>query len=426
MSSSPDPNSTPPSPSVQDDGGPVASADADVLDDEPRNLILSIISQLRPGVNLSRIPLPTFILEPRSMLEKLTDFMAHGELLIQVPKIPDPLDRMVGIVKWYLSGFYIRPQGVKKPYNPILGEIFRCSWRNEEGGSQDKASVTHYVAEQVSHHPPVSALYICNRKEGFVINGSIHPRSKFLGTSAVSIMEGEAVVTLLAFDEEYTITFPSAYARGILFGTLLMELCGSVTITCPKNNLKTEIEFKAKSFWGGEYNVISGKIKNTNKGDTLYSIAGKWDSIINITHSKSKQTSVLWEVPKGARRLPRFVRPLDEQEQNESQRLWIAVTEAIKKKDQKIATDEKTKLEEAQRAGVKERAEKGTAWVPRLFTTPDNGTAWEYRYLNASPYDPSEGIEEERDGIIFPVGRGIQAVLDTGAPAVGIVDVDDY
>lgn len=31
-----------------------------------------IISQLRPGADLSRVALPTFILEPRSMLERIT------------------------------------------------------------------------------------------------------------------------------------------------------------------------------------------------------------------------------------------------------------------------------------------------------------------------------------------------------------------
>lgn len=36
-------------------------------------LVLShIISQLRPGADLSRVTLPTFILEPRSMLERIT------------------------------------------------------------------------------------------------------------------------------------------------------------------------------------------------------------------------------------------------------------------------------------------------------------------------------------------------------------------
>jgi hypothetical protein len=39
----------------------------------PGFLVLShIISQLRPGADLSRVVLPTFILEPRSMLERIT------------------------------------------------------------------------------------------------------------------------------------------------------------------------------------------------------------------------------------------------------------------------------------------------------------------------------------------------------------------
>ena len=37
-----------------------------------------LIAQLRPGADLSRVTLPTFILEPRSMLERITKYGAHG------------------------------------------------------------------------------------------------------------------------------------------------------------------------------------------------------------------------------------------------------------------------------------------------------------------------------------------------------------
>lgn len=41
-----------------------------------RWIVLShIISQLRPGADLSRVVLPTFILEPRSMLERITKYV---------------------------------------------------------------------------------------------------------------------------------------------------------------------------------------------------------------------------------------------------------------------------------------------------------------------------------------------------------------
>ena len=44
-----------------------------------------------------------------------------------------PLMRMQKVVKWYLSGLYKKPKGLKKPYNPILGETFRCYWQHPSG-----------------------------------------------------------------------------------------------------------------------------------------------------------------------------------------------------------------------------------------------------------------------------------------------------
>ena len=80
----------------------------------------------------------------------------------------DPLERIKCVVKFYLSGFYKKPKGLKKPYNPILGECFRTYWHNEATNSK-----TFYVAEQVSHHPPITSFYVTNRKEGFCIYGTI-------------------------------------------------------------------------------------------------------------------------------------------------------------------------------------------------------------------------------------------------------------
>jgi len=55
------------------------------------------------------------------------------------------------VLKYYLGGWHIKPKGVKKPYNPILGEFFRCRYDYPNG------TTAYYIAEQVSHHPPISA-----------------------------------------------------------------------------------------------------------------------------------------------------------------------------------------------------------------------------------------------------------------------------
>jgi hypothetical protein len=53
----------------------------EVLDEKQGSIIMGIIAQLRKGSDLSKVTLPTFVLEPRSLLERLADFMSHPELL---------------------------------------------------------------------------------------------------------------------------------------------------------------------------------------------------------------------------------------------------------------------------------------------------------------------------------------------------------
>ncbi len=192
-------------------------------------------------MDLSKVVLPTFILEPRSFLEKLTDYYYHSDILTETISNEDPFERMKSVIKFYLSGFYKKPKGLKKPYNPILGEVFRSYWYNPKTQSK-----TFYIAEQVSHHPPITSFYVTNRKEGFCIYGTILARSKFYGNSVSAIIEGHVKLILLNRGEEYIITLPYANCKGILLGKLTMELGGKVSIECVKTGYSAEIEFKLK------------------------------------------------------------------------------------------------------------------------------------------------------------------------------------
>lgn len=51
------------------------------LAEENKSLIWCIVKQVRPGMDLSKVVLPTFILEPRSFLDKLSDSYYHADLL---------------------------------------------------------------------------------------------------------------------------------------------------------------------------------------------------------------------------------------------------------------------------------------------------------------------------------------------------------
>ena len=58
-------------------------------------------------------------------------------------------------------------------------------------------------------------------------------------------MVGKAVISLLDHDEEYIITFPSAYGKSILT-VPWFEMGGLITITCPKTGYSADIEFLTK------------------------------------------------------------------------------------------------------------------------------------------------------------------------------------
>lgn len=382
-----DPAETPYLPNVEEEFGDVG-AQVEELAEEHKSLIWYLVKQVRPGMDLSKVVLPTFILEPRSFLDKLSDSYYHVDILSQAVLEDDAFTRMKQVVKWYLSGLYKKPKGLKKPYNPILGETFRCYWFHPNG------SKTFYISEQVSHHPPVSAFYVTNRQDGFAISASILARSKFYGNSTSAILDGTAVLTLLPRGEDYKLTVPYAHCKGILMGTLTMELGGKVSIDCEKTGYFTEIEFKLKPFLGGseQTNCISGRLKLGK--ETLATLEGCWDGTISIKDKRTGEAQVLFSSSPVIRkqRLTRYMVPLDNQAENESEKLWQHVSAAIRRDDMNAATEEKTLLEEAQRARSKERKAKCEDWIPIHFQQDLKTGQWVYKHSDLRPWDPRNDL----------------------------------
>ena len=82
-------------------------------------------------MDLTRIVLPTFILERRSLLEMYADFFAHPDIFTDIAVKATPEERMVQVLRWYLSSFSASRKSTvaKKPYNPIIGMLLRQDWQ---------------------------------------------------------------------------------------------------------------------------------------------------------------------------------------------------------------------------------------------------------------------------------------------------------
>ena len=74
--------------------------------DEQKSVILSLLSQLKLGMDLTKVVLPTFILEKRSLLELFADCMAHPHAFLAIPQQPHPEARMLAVIEWYLTSFH--------------------------------------------------------------------------------------------------------------------------------------------------------------------------------------------------------------------------------------------------------------------------------------------------------------------------------
>ncbi|XP_029488605.1 oxysterol-binding protein-related protein 9-like isoform X2 [Oncorhynchus nerka] len=357
--------------------------------EEHKSVIMHLLSQVRLGMDLTKVVLPTFILERRSLLEMYADFFAHPDLFVSIADQLEPKERMVQMVKWYMSAFHAgrKSSVAKKPYNPILGEVFFCHWdlpsESEEPTAVEpssegpvpwsSANSVSFVAEQVSHHPPISAFYAECLSKKIQFNAHIWTKSKFLGMSIGVHNIGQGCVSCLEHDEHYILTFPNGYGRSILT-VPWVELGGECNINCSKTGYSASIVFHTKPFYGGKKHRITAEIFPPNDKKSFCSIEGEWNGVMHAKWASGENSLFIDTKKMGC--IKKKVRKLEDQLEYESRSLWKDVTVSLKSRDIDAATEAKHRLEEKQRGEARERKENEMQWETRLFH--EDGECWVY------------------------------------------------
>ncbi|XP_052861880.1 oxysterol-binding protein-related protein 9 [Anopheles cruzii] len=370
-------------------------SDNDLSMESHGSVVTHLLSQVKIGMDLTKVVLPTFILERRSLLEMYADYFAHPDLFLRIADQSDVRERMIQVVRWYLSAYHAgrKSSVAKKPYNPILGEIFQCHWDTPELPTGDEASNVEvqdgpvpwcrrdqltFIAEQVSHHPPISAFYAEHYNKKISFSAHVWTKSKFLGLSIGVHNIGQGTVTLCDLNEEYIVTFPNGYGRSILTIPWI-ELGGTVTITCPQSGYRADIDFLTKPFYGGKKNRIQGEIYGPNDKKSFLSISGEWSGLMEYKFNDGSKPSK-FETFVDVNSIPIYkkkVRPVGEQQENESRKVWREVTAGLKMNDIEKATNAKFQVEQKQREEAKERKETFGEWELKYFKGV-NGESWIY------------------------------------------------
>ncbi|CZT12718.1 hypothetical protein WAI453_005543 [Rhynchosporium graminicola] len=110
--------------------------------------------------DIANVTAPPYFLAPVSVVEVGSCWTEKPSIFLSATLESDPEARALKVLQWILcslrSQFYIGEgdkAGLKKPLNAFLGEIYEGQWT-------DKNFNAKLIAEQVSHHPPITACYM--------------------------------------------------------------------------------------------------------------------------------------------------------------------------------------------------------------------------------------------------------------------------
>ena len=279
----------------------------------------------------------------------------------------DPQKRALLVLKWFLSAlkqqYYVGrdvKDGVKKPLNAFLGELFLASW-------SDDSATTKVISEQVSHHPPITACYVWNDEYGIRAEGYSRQETTFSGYVHIR-QTGHAILHIDKYNEDYLLPLPDVKAKGFLSGTPYPEISGSYHIIS-STGFTSEIKFSESGVFSGARNRFNATLYRTDdeSREPIYTVSGQWSGKF-VFHNPKKGVDIDTYDVQEARPAPINLPDVTDQDPFESRKAWKDVIEALKRGDMQGTINAKSKLENAQRALRRKEAAEGTRWEPVFFS----------------------------------------------------------
>ncbi|CAO2841784.1 unnamed protein product [Amaranthus hypochondriacus] len=333
-------------------------------------MIFGLLNNVRPGADLTRFQLPPLFNLPKSHLQCYGEsvYCVKKDMLSKCVNGETAVDRMIAVVAWSISSLRPLMFGVA-PYNPILGETHHVS-----------RGTLNVLLEQVSHHPPVSALHATDKSNGVELIWCQHAVPKFQGATIETIVHGKRKMKVVEKGESYEMNSPKLLIR--LLPKLGVDWVGNVRIKCQETGLQAELSFKTASFmgFGGGHRSVQGNIfYSSDSSNTLYEIFGQWDRTVKIKDTMDGKTKVVYNAKEVISALPTpTLRDPEGVLQSESAIVWGEVSKGIISTDWDKARDAKRAVEEKERELLRLRKSKGEQWIPNFFNLSYNAeTGWD-------------------------------------------------
>ncbi|KAH3667480.1 hypothetical protein OGAPHI_003129 [Ogataea philodendri] len=362
-------------------------------DNRPKISLWSVLRSM-VGKDMTKMTLPVVFNEPTSLLQRSTEVMEYASLLDKAASIDDSVTRMIYVAAFAASEYVSTVGRIAKPFNPLLGETFEYA-RPDQG--------YRVLVEQVSHHPPISALLAESASWSYYgeanVDTKFYGRSfdiKHLGTWFVELFPGAGVV-----DKKGNKTISETYSWkkiknsviGIIVGNPTIDNYGEMEIRNHTTGDYMSFSFKQRGWRASSAGEVKGEVFS-NDGKLKYTVGGHWNSKIyakDMTRADSPRF-LIWEAnPKTEMmfHLTNFAASLNAPQPHLLP--VVACTDTRLRPDQRamengeydLAATEKTRVENKQRASRKAREMSGEEYLPTFFARakhPITGEPyWKYK-----------------------------------------------
>lgn len=231
------------------------------------------------GKELSKITMPVVFNEPLTMLQRSCESIQYTHLLKMADQSEDPVERMEYICAFVIAGLSSNCHRIIKPFNPLLYETYEIDHQLDDG------SIVKGVAQQVSHHPPITAAHY--ESDYFVSSGSVNPKIKFWGRSVEIQPDGHCRIYLKSRKETYLFKSVTCSVHNIIVGKLWFEHCGPLDIKCIETNIQANLIFRQAGWFSNDLHRFDGTIVLGDDKKMLRFVYGKWsDYVKSVDYSE--------------------------------------------------------------------------------------------------------------------------------------------
>jgi len=310
------------------------------------------------------------------------------------------LDRLAYVAAFNCA-LYCTAIRTRKPFNPLLGETFEIVQKDNK---------FRFVAEQVSHHPPIGVSQ--TESKHYTLNLETELKSKFYGNSSEIIIMGNNHLRLTKGDHISWGHLTTA-CHNIIIGSLWLDHYGDLSIENHTTGEKCIMKFQKAGWLGAGRYLVTGDILD-QAGNVRIKLHGKWNEALygqRVDGDKISEDYLIWEASQEPQdpkfHFPKFI-------YDEVINLTPEYLKALPPADSRLRQDRrllevgeldqasrcKHEMEEAQRARKKEREARGEIWAPRYFERVEDakfGYQWQFnnKYWTERDERIRRGKEEE-------------------------------